>query len=457
MAINKSKRTMSIIFFFGIIVMFSSVSLLAANAAFIVNNEIYEGVAAAGIPLGGLSPAAAEKKLGTAFNNKITGQQLTVTYKGQTWPITAETFQPNIDTPAIVKQAYEAGRTGNIWQRLRDRYTIFTHGYSVPLYLNYDRQKLTAAIEKIAGEINQEAQNAIIIEKGRELSIVPEVTGRKVDIEQTLTDLIDNLIKFNFEIPLAVTETTPTVLSSDLTDIDGIIASYTTQFNPADTNRSHNVYLAAKSINGLLVRSGELFSFNSVTGLRLAQYGYKIAPTYVNGELVPDWGGGVCQVSSTLYNAVLLADLAIVERTPHYHPPAYVPLGQDATVADNTLDFKFKNTTGHNIYISASTAGNKLTVTLYGKRNNNLVDIDIVATDIQTLEPNTVIEQDPDLELGKKIITEPGQKGFIVTTCRVKSRNGKILEREILATDEFKPITRTVRLGTKVYTARGSK
>jgi vancomycin resistance protein YoaR len=249
-------------------------------------------------------------------------------------------------------------------------------------------------------------------------------------------------------LPLSAQEVTPNIISSDLKQINGVLSSYTTQFNPDDYNRTENIELAAKSINGVLLKSGDLFSFNNLVGHRISENGYKIAPVFIDGKLVPDWGGGVCQVSSTLYNAALLADMAIVERTSHYHPPGYVPLGLDATVADNQLDFKFKNSLSNNIYIVSKITGDELTVYIFGKQGENVPEIRILTTDKKVLEPNTIIKQDPRLEAGREIVDDIGQKGFQVTTYRAKYENGKELSRELISYDEFPSEDRIVRVGT---------
>lgn len=433
--------------------LFSSVSMIAANTALMVTNEIYQGVTVGDINVGGLSVAQAQQKILAEFNERtVKAPFITATYKDQEWGISAQEIELSIQAEKLAQQAYAIGRTGNIIYRLQERYLSINRGHSLPLTVQYNKDKVHEILSNIAKNIDRDPQSARLKSAGNaKVEIVPEVIGRKVDLAKTVANVAENLnSKLSFTFPIVVEETMPPVVASDFAHIDGIIASYTTQFDPWDQNRTQNVILAARSINGVLVRAGDVFSFNNIVGLRSSKFGYKEAPVYIDGILVPDWGGGVCQVSSTLYNTVLLADLSIEERTPHFRPPGYVPLGQDATVADNQLDFKFKNTLSHNIYITSEVFGNQLIVNIFGKRTENPPEIYIISKDKQVLEPRVFIKQDPNLELGKEIIEVEGQKGFLISTYRIKKVDGKTIKQEFLASDEFKPVDKIVRVGTKV-------
>ncbi|CUH94263.1 hypothetical protein P22_0329 [Propionispora sp. 2/2-37] len=450
MQIATGKRTTNILLFLAIIVLFSSVSLLAANAAFVVRDEIYTGVTIGEIPVGGLSLSAAQKKIAATMNERLGKTPLQLTYNGQIWKINAEDIDLRIDVETLAQHAYNIGRTGNIIHRLQERYMTINHGYNLPLSFSYNRDKLQNILSNIAAVIDREPTSAKLTYNDLKIVTIPEVNGRHMDRDKTLAEIIDTINNSHnwSAVSLIVNEVVPPIVAADLTDIDDVLALYTTQFNPSNGNRVQNIQLAAKSINNILLRSGEIFSFNQTVGLRLEEYGYKEAPVFIDGKLVPDWGGGVCQVSSTLYNAALLADMAIVERTAHYRPPNYVPLGQDATVADNLLDFKFKNTSRHNIFISSKVGANQLTVYIFGK-SGNLPEITIEATEKKILEPNTIIKQDPSLEVGKEVIEVEGERGFLITTHRIKRVNGIETGWEFLATDEFPPENRVVRVGTK--------
>lgn len=453
-----NQHTKNILLFLSIIVLFSSTGFVATNAAFNVSDAIYEGVYIGDIPVGGLSMEEAKSKVLATIKNQTIHPPISLTYKGQSWPIAAKDIDLSINADALVQQAYNIGRLGNVGKQLQERYIAVNHGYTIPLAIDYNHTKLQDILNAIADSIYSKPEDALLNYHDSKVTIQPEKIGYKVDLEKTWADLnaIIN-IHIPFTLEITVNEISPKILSKDLAQIDSLLSIYTTQFNPNDQNRSKNISLAAKNINHILIHPGEIFSFNKNVGERLSENGYKEAPVFVEGKLILDWGGGVCQVSSTLYNAALLADMGIEERTSHFHPPPYVPLGQDAAVADNLLDFKFKNTTDFNIYITTEVVNKEIIVQIFGKNNPTLSDIRIVGMNKKVLEPNTIIKQDPTLELGKEVIEYAGEKGFQITTYRIKVVNGQEIKREHLAYDEFKAEDRVVRIGTKMLSDQPTK
>ena len=343
MRIALTKHTTILVFFFSIIALFSVVSLAATNAVFIFTNNIYEGVTVGTISVGGLSVDEAKKEISNAFKDQIAQSNITVTHQNETWTITPQDIEISINPDELALQAYHIGRTGNFFKIIQERYLAVHGGYNIPLKKSYNKDYLYTILTNIAKSVNRNPKNASLEYKNDAVHIIPETWGQQVDIPQSFSGIADQLhnsILFSSE--LVVDNKIPTIMSQDFADVDNLIGVYTTQFDPNDTKRYKNVAIASDNINNTLVRSGEVFSFNQSVGLRIPEYGYKEAPVMVDGKLLLDWGGGVCQVSSTLYNAALLADMEIAERTSHYRPPGYVPLGQDATVADNLLDLNLK-------------------------------------------------------------------------------------------------------------------
>ena len=288
------------------------------------------------------------------------------------------------------------------------------------------------------------------------MQIVPEIIGQHLERAELETTWQAAMADFqSLKIPLPVKEDVPEIRAEDLSGIDRLLGSYSSYFNAYDSNRSKNVYLASRSIDDTLVRAGSVFSFNSQVGKRTQENGYKEAPVFINGKLVPDWGGGVCQVSSTLYNAVLLADLEIVERTSHYSPPGYVPLGQDATVADDQLDFQFTNTSRHNLYISSKIEGNRLLVQVFGSADDP-VEVRIVPVDKQVIPAPVVVRPDANLEAGRQVVEERGESGYRIKIEKIRLRQGVEISREIISADDFPPSERIIRMGTKAAAEKKS-
>ena len=200
----------------------------------------------------------------------------------------------------------------------------------------------------------------------------------------------------------------PAIVDADLAPIDSVLASYTTDFYYGD--RGDNIMIAASHLDNILVRSNTVFSFNNTVGQRTESAGYKDAPVIIDGKTEQDVGGGVCQVSSTLYNAVLLAGLTPTLRTPHYFPSSYCPPGRDATVADGLLDFQFMNQFPHNVYLLARTYGSSLTIYVLGAKSD--------------LQGNTISLENEGSRMHP-------------TIYRIYTRNGEVIDREYMHTDSY--------------------
>ncbi len=223
------------------------------------------------------------------------------------------------------------------------------------------------------------------------VNIIPEIPGRYLDIEET-TRLVSQLYEGGETVYIpyytSYADITAEQLQAKL--FNATLASYTTNFGGSTSNRCANVKNAASRINGKIIAPNEVFSFNDTVGKRSVANGFFTATEYVNGESVEGIGGGTCQVSSTLYNAVLYSDLSIVTRTSHMFAVNYCPLGQDATVADSGVDFKFLNNTGYPIKITASTSGYSLTVSIIGTQRDDPRTVKIINSSSKTNGNTTV-------------------------------------------------------------------
>lgn len=437
--------------FSGIILLFTSVSFIAANAAFLVHDQIYQGVTVDNIAVGGLSREAAQRKIETILQERITQYPIVLTEGDKSYPLPPDDIQLQFDSEELVKQAYGVGRTGSVFTQLSDWYTAFNAGCTIPLNLRYNHDQLEKFIKTLVPVIDREARNATLVIHDGKPAVKNELFGKNIVIDKTIAAFDNELSQHtSFNLPIVVEQIQPAVVAADLNNIDSLLISYTTLINDNSMNRTDNILLAASHLNGKLIKPGEIFSFNDSVGPRLDKFGYKEAPASTNGKVVSDIGGGVCQVSSTLYNAALLADMTILERNSHFSPPDYVSLGRDATVADNLLDLRFQNTSVNPVYIVSEVVGNALTIYFYGKDNPDAPDIHIVTTDEKVLEPTTVIKEDDSLSVGNEIIEDPGRQGYEVTTYRIKSKNGQEISRELLATDKFLPSEKIIKRGTKV-------
>lgn len=280
--------------------------------------------------------------------------------------------------------------------------------------------------------------------------ILPEVVGRKIDMADAATKI--EAIRRGEQAELKLIPLKPEVTLEDLNKklFNYTLSQYTTAYNMKDKSRSANVALAADKINGTVLAPGAVFSYNEAVGPRTAAAGFSPAPVFENGETVQGMGGGVCQVSSTLYSAVLYADLDIVSRRNHSMTVAYVPKGQDATVSYGTIDFKFKNSTPYPIKILASAGGGKMNVSIQGTKPEIEKTVKIVNNVVAENPPKVRKIQDGSLDSGKKKVISSGKTGYTVATFRIVYENGNEVKNENLGNSVYKMVPAEVKVGTKL-------
>jgi hypothetical protein len=208
------------------------------------------------------------------------------------------------------------------------------------------------------------------------------------------------------------------------------------------------VALAASSINGKILLPGEKLSYNTALGRRTPEAGYKMAGAYSNGQTVQEYGGGICQVSSTLYNAVLLANLKIEERLCHMFRVGYVPMGLDATVDYGTVDFVFSNDTDYPIKVSCITTSDKQVICeITGTKTENF-KVTMETTNITSVPYSTKTVEDPTLPLGEEKVMEVGSNGSKCTTYRVVSIDGEVVSRTKESQSYYMPHNEVIHVGT---------
>lgn len=226
------------------------------------------------------------------------------------------------------------------------------------------------ALRAIAAKWDKPGKNATIQERSGRLKFIEGQYARRVNVAQSAQKIAQKIeqnpatLRFN----LVIEKTPPKITSNALKGITGRLSTFTTRFNPASVKRTNNIKIAVKAIDGMLLPPTGVFSLNDTVGERTQARGYRTAPVIVDGRKVPGIGGGVSQVTGTLFNAALLAGLKIVEYRTHAKTVAYVPLGRDATVAWGRFDMKFKNSTDAPLLIQYKVNGSALTATLYGKK-----------------------------------------------------------------------------------------
>ncbi|MDQ7097126.1 VanW family protein [Desulfosporosinus sp. PR] len=322
------------------------------------------------IPLGHLTLEEAQSKL-DELKKEIYRRPVHFISGGKNFSIKVAELGLTYSYAEPLRQAYLIGREGNIFNRASSKFRT-SWGLTFKPDCQWNDQVLKETLRKNLAALNVPAEDArFSINRDNSMQIVPEKSGKEVDFDSLMTTLKKQSFKDDVIIPVPFKTVKPTISKADLekVKVNSLLSSYTTSFDPSLRGRTVNIRLAVKAIDGTLLKPGEVFSFNATVGPRTAEAGYQEALIIEGDAFVPGLGGGVCQVSSTLYNAVRLASpfLSVVERARHSLPIAYVPPGQDATVAYPELDFKFRNNSGCYLLIRSSVNNNTLEFRIYGK------------------------------------------------------------------------------------------
>ena len=305
-------------------------------------------------------------------------------------------------------------------------------------------------VESYYNKINLDVKDAVFKVEKNEVVVIPHVIGRSID-KQELIKITDDLSKTeNTEKVLPVIFTKPKLTAEDAyaSLFKDTLWTSSTQFytgNKNDSNRAENIKIAVSKINGKILAPGEIFSFNDVVGNRTEEDGYKIAHTYVGGKVIDGIGGGICQVSTTLYNSILFSDLDVVERTNHMFTVGYVPLGRDAAVSYGQVDFKFKNSTNWPLKLEGwVTSGNKIVFSIKGKNETPGKTVEIYHSTVKTLDFKTKYVDDTAVKPGIEDVKTEGMKGFVIDTFKIVKQDGKIVSEGKLHSSTYNPLDREV-------------
>lgn len=251
-----------------------------------------------------------------------------------------------------------------------------------------------------------------------------------------------------YTIPLKITYPSVTTNQIGNEAFPDLLSQFSTSFTSSGYNRSNNIILSSAKLNGLVLMPGEEFSYNQAVGQRTKAAGFRKAGAYSNGKVVQEVGGGICQVSSTLYNAVLYANLEIVERTNHYFNPGYVKAGLDATVSWGGPDFRFKNNRNYPIRIVTDTSGKKLKVYIYGLKTDDDCTVVLDPRYISSVPYKTTYQKDPSLATGETRVISSGSNGCKTATYKyVYDKNGTLISSECISRDTYSPHNKVVAVG----------
>ena len=323
-----------------------------------------------------------------------------------------------IDRAGTLTDVMDYGYESDVMTYVMHRVDALLHGKAMNIRYKVDGPVAESYFLNYAKAMGQVGTNATITLEGDKVVHQPAKVGRKLDVTATMKRLQEQLQEGKVEtLELVINESAqPTITDKDLVSITSILGSFTTYFDGSNASRAHNIHLASQKIHQTFIPAGGIFSFSQVVGERTPEAGYDDAPVFMGGRLVPGIGGGICQVSSTLFNTALLSGMDIVERDTHFAPVSYIPVGLDATVAWGYIDFQFKNPYSHPIYVIAEEGAGYVTITILGAKEDVPQSVTITKGKEQKI-PNKKIEK-IDEAAKAETIEEAGHEGISVDTTR---------------------------------------
>ncbi|HQA56319.1 MAG TPA: VanW family protein [Acetivibrio sp.] len=428
-----------------LIITFFSVRIIALLG----KNTFYKGVMIEGIDVSGLSKSQAKELVERKLNGIIIENSIPLYYEGQTWVLELRDISYRFLLDEAIEKAYALGREGNIIKRLKAIRELKSKKKNLNARASYSKPQLEAYITGIKNQIDQKEKNASVMYKDGNILFEKEVIGRIMNVDSNVNLIENKLIgrdfsPFNLEVDLIY----PRIQYDDISGIEEVVASFSTSFNSANINRTHNIKLACERINNKILLPNDVFSMDASLGTRTKENGFKDAPVIVNGKLIEGVGGGVCQVTTTLYVAVLEAKLEVVERVNHSIPLGYVAAGQDATISEGYIDFKFRNNKDYAYLISASVEGNRVVIRLFGKRNATKHKVKLKSVITEYLNPpEAEIIIDNTLPAGTTQVERKPVQGLKVTVYReTYDENNRLIEREKISEDVYQPVRGRIRV-----------
>ncbi len=423
---------------------------------------IYEGIFVNEQALGGLTREAANTLLNVEESKIRDSFKVEISAGSEKYLLTAEEAGLTFDTQSVLQTAYNTGRTSKAateTDQLNERYATVKGLEQQPLKLEIKsqidpekvRQAITAWAEtQTVPAVNARASSFSVSEKKFKYSA--EKSGSKVNatavIEEAIKQLNAGALQFNGAAEIESLKPAITVASMQ-GNIGLVSTAKTLAGSESSRGRDQNISKIIQKLNGLVLQPGETFSFNGTFGQRTAAKGFTTAGGIRDGMLVQELGGGICQPNTTLYQAVLKADLAIISRRPHSWPSAYTKVGLDATVSWPGPDFKFQNNTKYPIALAASFKKPNIVVSVYGRQLEAGVTIDLISEHNGYIKEAAPIERkNPKLAAGKRVEVRKPRTGQKATSYKIWKKNGTVIKKELVEVSTYRPIQGIYEIGT---------
>ena len=412
-----------------------------------VGNTFYPGVHVDGVDLGGMTMEEARQALSGKGEKTAEEFEIILAAGDLKWRISSQEVPLSWNTEEVLRKAYAVGRGGSLQERYLKAVKLESMGEYFETEFTYDRALVRKLTDTVASRLSVECKNAMVVAfdvMQKSFAYSDEQIGQQVDAEALYQQVISLLDagEYGVTIPVQVVALYPQVTRAQLEEEYGLITSFTTETTD-DRDRNTNIRLAAEALNGTMIEAGGTISFNSVTGQRTRDKGYKEAGAIAGGQTIEEIGGGVCQVSTTLFNALMRANASIVTRYGHAWPSDYVPRGEDATVDWPNVDLVMRNESAAPMFITAWYENQQVTVQVFGLSLGQGIELDLYSETVYTSKPDeneVVYTYNPDLPLGTEKLVKKPRTGYKVETYLITYENGQEVSREHAYTTNYRKI-----------------
>ena len=418
--------------------------------AVVDQQTFYEGTTVEGVDVSGMTLANAIEYWRDRVEARYEAR--TVTFDDGT-AVTAAQLGYSSDYEAVLYAAWSAGRSGS----LEERYMMASHREKNPVAyqitrVNYSDALLEEYVRQLAVQIDRPVQEATIASFSTdtyEFEFNPAQPGADLDTDALKVLIVESLEHGGGSVSLPVTAIAPTASTEEVASQYGLIDYAITNASSSSKARLNNIRTAMSYINGTCVKPGEIFSFNDTVGRRTTERGVRMATAYSGGDVTEQVGGGICQVSTTLFNAAVKADMEIVERHSHSLTVHYVDKGKDATVDWGNQDLKFKNTSDDNVYICCYlTDDRRVRFGIFGKRLPNGEKITLESVITEVVEAKTEYQQSVFLGPGETHVLQEGRNGYKAEAYKVRwDAEGHQISKELLCKSSYKVKDEIIQYG----------
>ncbi len=430
---------------------------LSAYPKDLIAENIYIG----DVAVGGMTKEEAKSALKSNLKNlKSVEISLTVDDKSQTLSLKDLGLKYK-DVDDLVDQAFNYGKKGGLLSRYRKMHRLDKKSYEVPAEFALKDKKAKAVLEDKSSDLVVAAENAkLTTTKKGKVKVKDAKDGKKIDVKASIKKIVkalnNNWDGSALSVEMKVTKEKPSLTADELKELTDVLGTYTTYVGTGD--KRTNVETGTSRLNGIVLQPGEELAADETMGPYDEEHGYTLGNSYTGSQVEQTYGGGVCQVTSTLYNAVLYAELEVVERHNHSMLVTYVDPSRDAAVATGSMEFRIKNNYDDPIYISGEIdSEDNLTFTIYGKDTREEGrSVDFESEVLSTEEYETTYVTDSEATLGSMEYTGAGSNGMSAQLWKIIYENGEEVNRELVNTSEYTKSDQVISVGIACDNASAS-